>query len=337
MPMPVVEARRMLESAHDRGRLAHALLICGPEGSGKEELAASLIQMVNPPADQGADLWGDPVEVKEKALDELVGEFVRVIRPLSKSRRIKVEQIRELEKPLYLSAPEGTWKVGVIVDADRMWDESANAFLKTLEEPPKDTLLLLLTSQPERLLPTIHSRCVELSLTERKGIEERWLERSGALEKILRELSQTGPNLWLALGLKGAFEEVLASIKGDLEKSYAQDLKEDAAHYKQASEGKWLEEQEEIMKAALAGEVLGARAALMEWLQAWLGDALRQRAGISRVQLPRQQESSRAFGQQLETGELLQRCDALRRMALNFETNAQDALVLECGFMEAFG
>ncbi|NIP97649.1 MAG: hypothetical protein GWO24_31150, partial [Akkermansiaceae bacterium] len=74
------------------------------------------------------------------------------------------DEIRELERSMYLAAPAGLWKVGVIIDADRMYEEPANAFLKTLEEPPPGCLLLLLTAHPEFLLPTIRSRCVEIAL-----------------------------------------------------------------------------------------------------------------------------------------------------------------------------
>ena len=86
MPMKVEDAQGLLESAHERGRLAHALILSGPAGSGKAELAASLIQHINQPADEGANLWGEPTEEVKKPLAELQGEFVRIVRPKSRSR-----------------------------------------------------------------------------------------------------------------------------------------------------------------------------------------------------------------------------------------------------------
>jgi hypothetical protein len=69
----------------------------------------------------------------------------------------------------------GGWKVGVLVGADRLNDASANAFLKTLEEPPDKTLFLLLTDAPQQLLPTIISRCQRIDLDAFRELSEPWL------------------------------------------------------------------------------------------------------------------------------------------------------------------
>ena len=336
MPMKVEDAQGLLESAHERGRLAHALILSGPVGSGKAELAANLIQHINKPAEAGADLWGEPVEEVVKPLAELEGEFVRIVRPKSRSRRIKVEQMREIEKPLHLAAPEGVWKVGVILDADRMGDEAANAFLKTLEEPPDNCLLLLLTASPARLLPTILSRCVEISLTNRRGMEERLADRTKDLERALAEIAHNGPSTWAALGVKASFEEILANWKKEREKEFADELKAENAHYKNASEGKWLEEREEAMKAELAGELIEARQSLVQWLSAWMGDAVRAKFGSDRFDLPGQKGATSWFGKEQELSALLRRTDALKEMASLLETNAQETLVLETCLLGAF-
>jgi DNA polymerase-3 subunit delta' len=88
---------------------------------------------------------------------------LHVIRPESKSRRITVEQVRSLERDLYLKAYQAPIKVAGIIAADRMCigqAEPANAFLKTLEEPPANSVIFLLTTAPDLLLPTIKSRCL---------------------------------------------------------------------------------------------------------------------------------------------------------------------------------
>jgi DNA polymerase-3 subunit delta' len=334
--MKLEAAQGLLESAHERGRLAHALILSGPAGSGKQELAANLIQHLNQPKDEGADLWGEPIEVEAKPLDELEGEFVRIVRPKSRSRQIKVEQMRELEKPLHLAAPTGTWKVGVIIDADRMGEAAANAFLKTLEEPPDDCLLLLVTASPARLLPTILSRCVEISLVNRLGMEERLQDRTRELERALAEVARQGPSVWAALGVKATFEEILANWKAERDKHFADELKAENALYKNSSEGKWLQEREEAMKAELAGELVEARQALVQWLAAWMGDAVRARYGCDRLDLPGQEEYTKAFGQSQDLPSLLRRTDSLGEMASLLETNAQDNLVLETCLLGAF-
>lgn len=337
MPMTVDSAHELLESAHERGRLAHALILSGSAGSGKAELAARIIQSINQPKDGGADLWGEPVEPVQKTLSELEGEFVRIVRPKSKSRRIKVDQIREIEKPLHLSAPDGTWKVGVVIDADRMGDEAANAFLKTLEEPPSDCLLLLLTASPERLLPTILSRCVDISLTNRKGLEARLADRTQGMERCLADVARNGANIWSALALKAAFDDVLVAWKSEREAAYAAELKQDNAQYKQASDGRWLAEREEAMKAELAGELLEARVALVQWLNAWLGDVVRAKMGGAHRDLPNQATHTQSLGEKLALDDLLNRTDALKELSSLLETNAQEALVLETCLLRAFG
>src|SRR5437588_350299 len=140
----------LLRRAHDQKRLGHAYLISGPAGSGKREVAAELASTVN---------GTDAVDVfSSKAREIFVAE------PESKSRRILIEQIRELEHGLQMRAPEGRRKVAIIAEADRLQPQAANAFLKTLEEPPANSLLLLLSALPEALPDTIVSRCISIPL-----------------------------------------------------------------------------------------------------------------------------------------------------------------------------
>lgn len=84
------------------------------------------------------------------------------VSPLSKLRQIKIEQIRQLLASLYQTSRLGGWKVAIIAEADRLLPHAANAFLKTLEEPSRRTVILLLTAAPDMLLPTIRSRCLTI-------------------------------------------------------------------------------------------------------------------------------------------------------------------------------
>ena len=137
MPFSRTTALEYLRRANEQNRLAHAYLISGPPGSGKHELAADLASLVNgTPA-------GDVFSAKARE--------IFVARPESKSRRIVIEQIRDLEHALQMRASNGRRKVAIVSDADRLQPQAANAFLKTLEEPPKDSLLLLLSALPEAL------------------------------------------------------------------------------------------------------------------------------------------------------------------------------------------
>ena len=91
--------------------------------------------------------------------------------PEGAKRIIKVESMRErIVEPMSLAAFSGGWKVGVIVGADRMEPPSANAFLKSLEEPTPKTLYLMLTDQPDAILPTIVSRSQRIDLPLSEGL-----------------------------------------------------------------------------------------------------------------------------------------------------------------------
>src|SRR5438067_13148097 len=140
-----------LRRAHEQNRLAHACLISGPQGRGKRVLAAELASLVN--GTKVSDVFS--ARARE----------IFVAQPESKSRRIVIEQIRSLEHALQMRAPKGRRKVAIIVDADRLQPQAANAFLKTLEEPPKDSLLFLLSALPEALTETILSWCIEIHLS----------------------------------------------------------------------------------------------------------------------------------------------------------------------------
>src|SRR6267154_6175247 len=163
----------LLQRAHVQKRLGHAYLISGPAGSGKREVAAELASTVN-----GTDA-GDVFSSKARE--------IFVAEPESKSRRILIEQIRELEHGLQMRASDGRRKVAIIAEADRLQPQAANAFLKTLEEPPANSLLLLLSALPEALPDTILSRCISIPLTQR---ETKVPEEQTELVELLRRAAK---------------------------------------------------------------------------------------------------------------------------------------------------
>jgi len=128
--------------------MGHSYLLTGDRAESLENLALGLAGQV---------LAGAPQEHPD----------FHSVRPESKSRHITVEQMRELERELYLRPFIAPVKVAVVFDAERMClggAAAANAFLKTLEEPPAHTLILLTSGRPAMLLPTIISRCLRLDL-----------------------------------------------------------------------------------------------------------------------------------------------------------------------------
>jgi DNA polymerase-3 subunit delta' len=329
-------AFELITSAHDRGRLAHAFLISGAHGSGKEMLAARMIQMVSGKASSGGfDLFGEPVVVETPLLDELESGWIRIIRPRMKSRRIGVDEIRDLEQTLHLAAPGGACKVGVITEVDRMNDQAANAFLKTLEEPPKNTLLLLLTANPQRLLPTILSRCVRLPLLGGRAL----LEEGGAeLVRALNAAASRGFGTPMAaLHLKTAFSSFLAELRSEADSAAKAAEKEEVTAYRDSTDGKWIKEREDFHKAAAEAEYLDGRNRLFDVLMAWMADLLRMKVNGGGLDFPESAPALRSIAEAESEGRLLKRMEALDSLRRTLETNAFEPLAIEVGFLKAFG
>jgi DNA polymerase-3 subunit delta' len=147
-----------LRAAHEADRMPHALLIHEAPGAGGEWLANWTARLV-----LGTD-------------KDLHPDWVRV-HPIDESKQIRIEQIRELGEELSLTSHQGGYKVGVISPADVLNRFAANALLKTLEEPPPRTVLILVVTQPSRLPATILSRCQRIRIAAPERSEAvAWLD-----------------------------------------------------------------------------------------------------------------------------------------------------------------
>src|SRR6059036_1488022 len=288
-----------LRRAHEQNRLAHAYLITGPPGSGKQLLAANLASLVN----------GTPA----KDVFTAKAQEIFVARPESKSRRIVIAQIRELEHALQMRASNGRRKVAIIPDADRLQTEAANAFLKTLEEPPKDSLLLLLSALPEALPETILSRCIAIPLTpngQRQGKDEE--------EKLVKLLQQaSGQKSWtiqFAYRLAQEFQRLLREVREEVKCETDEALKKEETRYKDATDGAWLEEREDYYKALTESLYLQRRAGLIETLFAWWTDVLRARNGVAQRDLVHAKKETAALAARFSAAEILQRIRCIEEL-----------------------
>lgn len=329
-------AYELVAAAHGRGRLAHALLVSGANGCGKQHLAARLIRLVNGGGGGGGfDLFGEPVVETVPPLEELEDAWVRVIRPRMKSRQIGVDIIRDLEHTLHLAAPEGTYKIGVILEADRMNDQAANAFLKTLEEPPGRTLLLLLTANPQRLLPTILSRCLNIPLL---GGRSLLAEGGDELVAALNNAALRGFGTPVAaLHLKSAFTGILARHRESADSAAAAAEKEEIAAYRDTTDGAWLKERKAFHEASAQAEYLDARNRMFDVLLAWMADLLRLRTKAGGLDFPESAGDLAKIAGREDEERLLRRMEALESLRRTLETNAFEPLALEVGFLRAFG
>jgi DNA polymerase-3 subunit delta' len=326
MPFSADEAFQLLQRAHGRDRLAHAYLLTGPVGSGKRELANRACGLL---------------------LGESVANFqhpdVHLIEPESKSRRILIEQIRELEHHLQMRSLLGGRKIGVIVDADRLQPNAANAFLKTLEEPPGHSHLLLLSSQPEQMLETILSRCLEIPL---RSIAEHIVTplQQRLLAALQDHARQAAPGLAPAFGLVREFQALLAEAKDAIQAKADAALKAEEQHYKQTSEaGKWLDDREDYYKALVQSRYIAARQTLLDILDQWWADALRQKTspetGTALLDHPELSTDTAALAQRHTAAALLGKAAALEKLRenLGYIGVQQEQLAFECAFLRAFG
>ena len=160
--------KRYFENAVKNGHLSHAYLFSGPEGAGKKDFAYDLFRMIN-----GRDPEGDP-------------DF-KLITPRIEDdeTKIYIEDIRDLKTFLSFKAYTGPYKFVVINDADRLTPEASNSILKSLEEPTPFSVLVLVSSKPKLLLPTITSRCETVRFLT-SGVQELDKETLKAIEEFRR-------------------------------------------------------------------------------------------------------------------------------------------------------
>jgi DNA polymerase-3 subunit delta' len=236
MPFPSEEILERFRKGRREHRLGHAYLLSGADAETLSRLARQLAEVI-----LEAPLQDHP-------------DFYEVL-PQSKSRRITVEQMRVLERSLYLKPFKAAQKVAVIGAAERMClgqAEAANAFLKTLEEPPDDTFLLLWSAAPQVILPTIVSRCLRLDVQgtalsaadpETLGFLKEW-EAVKHPHPAIRAYRRSGllQSHWLKV--REAIETEVEADRGD-------------------------EAEEETVKAAVEGEYQLARQRTLAELEKW--------------------------------------------------------------------
>jgi DNA polymerase III subunit delta' len=163
-----------LQAARAADRLPHALLIHDVAGAGGDWLARWVAQLTLC-TNANAAPCGGCVGCKRVEASQHP-DFV-VVQPTDDSKQIRIEQVRELASELALTSHQGGYKVGILTPADAFNRFAANALLKTLEEPPPRTLLILVASVPSRLPATILSRCQRIAVRTPKRAESvAWLE-----------------------------------------------------------------------------------------------------------------------------------------------------------------
>jgi DNA polymerase-3 subunit delta' len=313
-------ALKYLRRAHQQSRLAHAYLFSGAPGSGKRALAANLVGLIN--------------EIEPETVFSARAHDVFIAEPESKSRRIVTEQIRKLEHALQMRASGGRRKVAIVSDADRLQPQAANAFLKTLEEPPENSLLLLLSALPEVLPDTVLSRCIEIPLA---APHDQTSPQQEELIELLRNASHE--KIWSiqhAYRLAQGVQRLLNGIRDEIRSKNADALKHEEARYKNSTDGSWLEERDDYYKALTESLYVQRRADLIEIIFVWWSDVLRAKTGVDRRDLPSLTKATNNVAARFTTAEILQRLRRLEELRDHLNRNIQEALAIEVAFLKSF-
>lgn len=249
------EAFKHLKHSFESGRLAQAYLVVGTPRAGGQALAERVLGLVYCIAAEKP--CGDCRacgQVKRHTHPDILW-----VEPQKKSRKISIEQVRDLQRRIFQTSFSGGWKACVLVGTDRLGPEASNAFLKTLEEPPAKSIFFLLTDSPQFLLTTIVSRCQRITLSgDRVSLPNAWRER------LVGVLTQAGPD-----------STVTAFARADRLVQFLKEIKKtiEAEESQMASAGA-LDERDDTLEARINSRYREVRTGIMRYVLLWYRDIL---------------------------------------------------------------
>jgi DNA polymerase-3 subunit delta' len=326
----------LLQNSLARGRLGHAYLFDGHDLSQLEAVACTLAKALNcenPPARGKNGLALDSCDQCPicRKITNCTHPDVLWVRPESKSRVITIDQMRDLMHTIQLKPTQAAWKTAVIVAADRLNIQAANAFLKTLEEPPGQSVIMLLSTEPDNVLQTILSRCLRLRFAG-EGARLRdpaFVEWVGQFSQLASGDQGTILNRYRLLSLLAShLAGIKASVQENLTKRSPLERYEDI-------DPKQRERWEDELDAAIEAEYRRERADVLVGVQWWLRDiwltSLRQPAEA--LTFKSATNATNRIAGRLAPARALQNLGVLDSTLRLLSGNVQEALALEVGLL----
>jgi DNA polymerase-3 subunit delta' len=305
------ETFQMVKRAIDTGRPAHGYLIVGSVRNHGMKLTMSILQNFFCVAAEKPCGKCDAC----KRVEARTEPDVHWIFPEMKSRVISAEQMREkLLAEISQTSFSGGWKAGVLVGVDRLNDSSANAFLKTLEEPPERTIFLLLTDTPQQVLPTIISRCQRIDLDAFRELSEPWL---GTLLSTLSSPYFRTPLERLMMS------EQLSKVLEELKEKAEEWVKEESAQAQN------VEEDEDVFLAKVSARYREIRMDFLVTFMRWFRDLFVVKAGgAESLHFKEKAELFKTRAAQLTLAQTMYNLNAVEELARQFDRNLNEDTVL---------
>ncbi len=329
------QAVSLLQRSLGRGRLGHAYLFTGGQLEELEAVARTLAKALNCAASTDVEkLAVDSCDqcLSCRKIDGAGHPDIHWVRPESKSRVITIEQTRDLMHEVQLKPTEARFKVVVLVGAERMNAQAGNAFLKTLEEPPPQTIFLLLSVEPQRLLETILSRCLRLAFAETAGNHFApapldWLRSFAAMA------GEGQKGLMGRYRLLGGLLECLAVERETVEKTL------EAASPLQRYDHLEPEQQERFeneLAASIEAEYRRRRGEYLSALEHWLRDVwlFRQCAAQDLAFFPELASAARQVSARISSEEAVENLRVTEQAQRSLHGNVQELLALEVGLLK---
>ena len=327
---------KLLQRSLDRGRLSHAYLFTGSDITELETMAVTLaktLSCVNP--EKSSE--GRAVDSCDHCLNcRRIGASghpdVHFVRPESKSRIITIDQIRDLMQTIYLKPTEAETKVAIIVSADRLNVQAANAFLKTLEEPPGNSILVLLCTEPQRILETIVSRCLRLNF-EGEPLRRLNAVHGGWLRKFGEMAASEQKGLFGRYRLLGLIISRLVELKAAAEKALTE---RSPLHLYDDVDPKLRDRWEDELAASIESEYRRERSDLLLCVQWWFRDIWLKSQGCDRelMVFPSMENDVEAVARRLAPEDAVRNLETLETVQRLLGGNVQEALALEVSFLK---